>query len=62
MTPGLCMFNSSTQIVLLNQRYRDMYKLSPAIVKPGCTLRRLLEHRKETGLFAVDVKNTVIIF
>jgi methyl-accepting chemotaxis protein len=56
MTPGLCMFNSSAQIVLLNQRYRDMYKLSPAIVKPGCTLRRLLEHRKETGLFAGDVE------
>ncbi len=56
MTPGLCMFNGSAQIVLLNQRYRDMYKLSAAIVKPGCTLRRLLEHRKETGLFAGDVE------
>ncbi len=56
MTPGLCMFNGSAQIVLLNQRYRDMYKLSPAIVKPGCTLRRLLEHRKETGLLAGDVE------
>src|ERR1035437_9036837 len=55
MTQGLCMFDGSARIVVLNQRYRDMYKLSPAIVKPGCTLRRLIEHRKETGLFAGDV-------
>src|ERR1035437_1461057 len=56
MTQGLCMFDGSARIVVLNQRYRDMYKLSPAIVKPGCTLRRLIEHRKETGLFAGDVE------
>src|ERR1035437_7138355 len=55
MTQGLCMFDGSARIVVLHQRYRDMYKLSPAIVKPGCTLRRLIEHRKETGLFAGDV-------
>ena len=56
MTQGLCMFDGSSRIVVLNQRYRDMYNLSPAIVKPGCTLRRLIEHRKETGLFAGDVE------
>jgi methyl-accepting chemotaxis protein len=56
MTQGLCMFDGSARIVVLNQRYLDMYKLSPAIVKPGCTLRRLIEHRKETGLFAGDVE------
>ena len=56
MTLGLCMFDSSTRIVLLNQRYLDMYKLSPAIAKPGCTLRQLIEHRKKTGLFAGDVE------
>ena len=27
----------------------------PTIVKPGCTLRELIEHRKDTGLFAGDV-------
>jgi len=56
MTQGLCMFDGSARIVVLNQRYRDMYQLSPAIVKPGCTLRRLIEHRRETGLFAGDVE------
>ncbi len=56
MTQGLCMFDGAGRIVVLNQRYRDMYKLSPEIVKPGCTLRRLIEHRKETGLFTGDVE------
>ena len=56
MTPGLCMFDGSARIVLLNQRYLDMYKLSPAIAKPGCTLRQLIEYRKETGLFAGDIE------
>ena len=56
ITQGLCMFDGSARIVVLNQRYRDMYKLSPEIVKPGCTLHRLIEHRKETGLFTGDVE------
>ena len=33
-----------------------MYKLSPQVVKPGCTLLRLLEHRKQTGLLTADPK------
>ncbi len=31
-----------------------MYKLSPQIVRPGCTLYEVLRHRKATGLFAGD--------
>jgi uncharacterized protein YoxC len=55
MSQGLNMFDAQTRIVLVNRRYLEMYSLSPAIVKPGCTLRRLIEHRKETGLFTGDV-------
>jgi methyl-accepting chemotaxis protein len=36
-----------------------MYKLSPEVVKPGCTLKRLIEYRKETGLFAGDIDSYV---
>ena len=28
-----------------------MYDLKPEVVKPGCTLRELITHRKETGYF-----------
>jgi methyl-accepting chemotaxis protein len=32
-----------------------MYNLSPEVVRPGCTLKQLIQHRKETGLFSGDV-------
>ncbi len=55
MSQGLNMFDAQGRIVLLNRRYLEMYKLSPEIVKPGCSLRELIQHRKETGLFSGDV-------
>ena len=41
--------------VVRNRRYVEMYKLSPQIVRPGRTLRELIQHRKDTGLFSGDV-------
>lgn len=54
MNQGLCMFDANAMIVVCNRRYLDMYRLSPEVVKPGCSLRRLIQHRKETGLFTGD--------
>jgi transcriptional regulator with PAS, ATPase and Fis domain len=54
MSTALCMFDSSARIVVVNRRYIDMYKLSPKVVRPGCTLLELLHHRKETGLLTGD--------
>jgi len=51
---GLCMFDENARIVVVNQRYIDMYGLSPEVVKPGCPLRTLMEHRKEAGMFKGD--------
>lgn len=59
MSQGLNMFDAQGRVVLVNRRYLEMYKLSPEIVKPGCSLRRLIEHRKETGLFSGDVESYV---
>ena len=59
MSQGLNMFDAQGRIILLNKRYLQMYKLSPEVVKPGCTLTRLIEYRKETGLFAGDVDSYV---
>jgi diguanylate cyclase (GGDEF)-like protein len=49
ITQGLTMFDKSGKLVLCNRCYLDMYGLSPAVVKPGCTVRRLVEHRIEMG-------------
>ena len=54
MSQGLCMFNADEEIVVFNRRFLEMYKLSPQVVKPGCTLRELIQHRKEVGLLDAD--------
>ena len=54
MLHGLLMFDAQARLVLCNQRYIEMYRLSPEVVKPGCTLRELIDHRKEVGLFSED--------
>jgi diguanylate cyclase (GGDEF)-like protein len=51
MSQGVLMFRADTRLVFCNQRYIEMYGLSPAIAKPGCTLRKLLEHRIAVGSF-----------
>ncbi len=56
MSQGLLMFDAQGRIVLHNRRYIDMYKVSPKIVRPGCSLRELIRHRNETGLFFGDVE------
>ena len=43
------MFNSSGRLVICNQRYLEMYALSPEIVKPGYTFRELLDYRIARG-------------
>ena len=54
MTQGLCMFDASERIVIFNRRYIEMYKLSPQVVRPGCTLETLVHHRKHVGLLDID--------
>jgi methyl-accepting chemotaxis protein len=56
MSRGLNVFDAQGRITLLNRRYLEMYKLSPDIVKPGCSLRQLLQHRKDTGIFKGEVE------
>jgi diguanylate cyclase (GGDEF)-like protein len=52
---GLVLYDASARIIICNQPYLDMFGLSPDIAKPGCTMQRLIAHRKETGSFDGDV-------
>ena len=56
MTQGLLLFDPSQRLVVCNQRYIEMFGVSTDVVKPGCTIRDLIEHRKETGSFNGDVE------
>ena len=57
MSQGLCMFDAAGRIVVRNRPYLAMYNLKPEVVKPGCTLRALIQHRKDTGLFQGNVED-----
>ena len=74
MTQGLLLFDASQQLVVCNHRYIEMYGLSPGVVKPGCTFRQIVAHRKANGSLAdneneyyervmrdVGLKNSMVI-
>ena len=49
MSQGLCMFDAEQQILVANERYRQIYNLSEDLVKPGTTLEAIIEYRTESG-------------
>jgi diguanylate cyclase (GGDEF)-like protein len=55
MVQGLTLFDQNRRLVVCNQRYLEMYSLSPDVVKPGCYLDELIAHRNQVGLIGVDI-------
>lgn len=49
MSQGLCMLDASLRVIVCNRRYIEMYGLSPDIVKPGVSMREIMEHSCELG-------------
>lgn len=54
MAQGLCMFDGDERLIVCNQRYAEMYGLSPEIVRPGTTFREILQYRINSGQYAGD--------
>ena len=51
MSQGLIMFDAAERIVFCNDLYIEMYGLSRATAKPGCSFLELTQHRAEIGNF-----------
>jgi diguanylate cyclase (GGDEF)-like protein len=49
MSEGLCMLDRNLRVIVCNRRHIDMYGLSPEIVKPGVTMREIMEHSCAIG-------------
>jgi methyl-accepting chemotaxis protein len=49
MSQGLCLYDGTERLRLYNKRYMEIYDFSPEVVKPGCTLRDVLEYRVTQG-------------
>jgi diguanylate cyclase (GGDEF)-like protein/PAS domain S-box-containing protein len=51
MCQGLCMFDASGRLIVFNERYLQIYGLSPRVVRAGMSLHQLVKHREDTGSF-----------
>ncbi len=49
MAHGLTMFDAQQRLLVCNQRYGEMYALPPELMRPGTTLRTILEARVARG-------------
>ncbi len=51
MSQGLCMFDSTGRLIICNDRYMQMYDLSPEDAAPGRSLWDLIRLRKQRGVY-----------
>ena len=54
MVQGLCMFDKDQRLIVVNRRYLEIYGFSAEIVKPGITLRGLMEYSVSLGNYTKD--------
>jgi len=60
MSQGLCLFDASQRVVIANRRYAEIYGLAPEQVRPGTSLRQILEARAANGVYAnIDAQKFV---
>ena len=54
MVQGLCMFDKSQKLIVVNRRYLEVYGFSAEVVKPGITLRELMEYSVSLGNYTKE--------
>ena len=52
MTHGIAMFDAQERLVVANQRYAEIYGMAPEAIRPGMTLRQIVEDRVGRGCYA----------
>jgi len=56
MSQGLVMFDAAERVVVFNRRYVELSRLPPEFMKPGRTLREILQMRRVQGTFSGEVE------
>ncbi len=51
MSQGLCLFDAEQRVVFANRRYAEIYSLDQGLIRPGTTLRQILEARVASGIY-----------
>jgi diguanylate cyclase (GGDEF)-like protein len=52
MSQGLVMFDRDGRLIVCNQRYAELYRLPPELIRPGASQKEILQHRIASGLIA----------
>jgi signal transduction histidine kinase len=54
MVQGLCMFDKDQKLIVVNKRYLEVYGFSADVVKPGITLRELMQYSVSLGNYTAE--------
>ena len=57
MTQGVVLLDTSGRLIVCNDQYRAMYRLSPDTMKPGATLIDLIRNRIDSGSLQRDAQD-----
>ena len=49
------MFDADGRLMVWNQRYIDLYGMSPEVIRRGASIHSIVEHRKQAGNLDLDV-------
>ena len=59
---GVCYFDAEKRLILSNRRYAEIYRLAPEQVRPGATLREIVELRVAAGTYAAATADDYLSF
>jgi diguanylate cyclase (GGDEF)-like protein/PAS domain S-box-containing protein len=59
MSNGLTMFDADGRLMVWNEKYLELYGLSPDVVRSGASIRSIVEHRQQAGQVDLDVETYV---
>lgn len=60
MSQGLCLYDSEHRLLVANRRFYEIYRLDPAVVRPGITFPELLARSIAAGNHGPAVAQTLI--
>lgn len=62
MSQGLCMFDGKQRLIVCNARYAEVYGLDPQDVRPGITLKEIVDLRYKVGSCPAMTKEEYLVW
>jgi len=60
MIQGLCMFDADHKLIVCNRRYLEIYGFSPSVVKPGISLKDILDYSVSLGNYGPEQAERIL--